>query len=103
MSEKELLTADETAQRLNLTRRTILRWARENRIESIRISKKKILFSQDAIDDFLKSKTNAVESRGMTHEGAGRKMTGPIPRKGGKARRSRESWRSLREEVTSWQ
>ncbi|MFC1833751.1 helix-turn-helix domain-containing protein [Thermodesulfobacteriota bacterium] len=103
MSEKELLTADETAQKLSVTRRTILRWARENKIESVRISKKKILFRQEEIDGFLKSKTNVVELPSMKHEGAGRKMTSPIPKKGGDRQRTGESWRDLRQEVSSWE
>jgi excisionase family DNA binding protein len=103
MSERELLTADETATKLSVTTRTILRWSRENRIESIRISKKKILFSQDAIDEFLKSRTNRIESRSINHNGAGRKITSPKSKKGGCKPSSRKSWRSLREEVTTWQ
>ena len=103
MSEKELLTADETATKLSVARRTILRWARENKIESIRISNKKILFSQEAINEFLKSKTNGVESSRVNHNGAGRKIPSPKPKKGGGKQSSRKSWRSLREEVATWQ
>jgi excisionase family DNA binding protein len=104
MSDKELLTADETAAKLSVTRRTILKWARENRLESIKISNKKILFSREAIDEFLKSKTNEIELPRLNHQGAARQMTGPTPkRKGGDSPSSRKSWRSLREEVTTWQ
>ena len=102
MLEKELLTADEVAERLSVGRRTILRWARADRIESLRISKQKILFSREAIDEFLRSKTNAVRCPSTNHERAGRKITGP-KEKGGDRSRSRKSWRSLREEVTAWQ
>ncbi|MFC1834331.1 helix-turn-helix domain-containing protein [Thermodesulfobacteriota bacterium] len=102
MLDKELLTADETATKLSVTRRTILRWARENRLESIKISKKKILFSQEAIDEFLRSRTNAVESGSINHQGAGRKMSSPKSKKGGGRKASGESWRDLRSEVSSW-
>jgi excisionase family DNA binding protein len=103
MSERELLTADEAATGLSVTRRTILRWARENKIESIRISKKKILFSKDAINEFLRSKTNKIELSRPNHKSAGRKMTGPKLKKGGYRKSSGESWRDLRQEVSSWE
>ena len=102
MLRKELINADEAARLLNVTRRTLLRWAREKRIESIIISKKKILFSLEAVDEFLRSKTNTVKSRRMNLKGTGRIKTGPKSRKGGDGPRSRKSWRSLRKEVTTW-
>jgi excisionase family DNA binding protein len=103
MSERDLLTADETATKLSVTRRTILRWARENKIESIRVSNKKILFSRDAVDEFLKNRTNRVELPESKSEKGGRWTSAPIPKKGGDKRTSGESWRDLRQEVSSWE
>ena len=104
MERKELLTAHEAASRLSVTRRTILKWARENRIESIRISKKKILFTQDAIDEFLRSRTNVVESRSVNQNGTGRRIASPnSTKKGGNRRNSGELWNYLRKEVRQWQ
>ena len=102
LDRKELLTADETATKLNVTRRTILKWARENRIESVRISRKVVLFSADAIDEFLRSNTNRVESGAAESGGAGRK-TSPTKRKGGGKRSKGELWNDLRKEVKQWQ
>lgn len=103
MTEKELLTADEAAQKLSVTRRTILKWAREKRIESIGISRKKILFSREAIDEFLRSKTHKVESPSITHQGAGRNSAPPKPKEGGNKRSTGKLWNDLRKEVASWQ
>ena len=84
MSEKELLTAAEAAERLTITKKTLLRWARENKIECVKLSRKVVLFTAEAIDRFVDSRTFEVESPAMNHRGAGRKMTSPKPmRKGG--------------------
>jgi DNA-binding XRE family transcriptional regulator len=48
--ESGLLTPEKWAARLHVTKLTLLKWAREKRIESITISrKKKTLFSVEAI------------------------------------------------------
>ena len=60
MSEKELLNAVKAAEKLKITKRTLLRWARENRIESVKVSRKVVLFTAEAIDDFVKSRAKKV-------------------------------------------
>jgi len=102
MGAMELLTAEETAKQLGVSKRTILKWARERKIESVRISRKKILISRDALDDFLRNRTSTVESPSINHRGPGRMLAGPKKR-GGDTASSRKSWRGLREEVTTWQ
>ncbi len=103
MSQKELLSAAEAAQKLKITKRTILRWARQNQIESVRLSKKVVLFSAEAIDDFVTSKSKRIKGAPMNHQGAGRKTASTKPtRKGGGKKSSGESWRDLRQEVSSW-
>src|SRR5208283_1910987 len=99
---KELLSADEAASKLKITKRTILRWAREGKIECVRISAKVVLFAVEAIDRFVQRRTFGIESPAVNHRGAGRKMTSPEPRKGG-TRASGELWRDLRKEVLSCQ
>ena len=54
MSAKELLTPDEAALLLKMTKRTILKWAREGKIESVRVSRKIILFAAEAIESSSK-------------------------------------------------
>jgi excisionase family DNA binding protein len=104
MPGKELLKPDEAAARLQITKRTLLRWARENRIESVKLSRKVVLFTAEAIDDFVTGRAKTVEPAPMNHQGAGRKMTSPTPtKKGGDKRNSGESWRDLRQEVSSWE
>ncbi len=99
---KELLGADEAASRLRITKRTLLRWAREGKVECVRISAKVVLFTAEAIDRFVAGKTFGVESPAVNHRGTGRKMTSPKLRKGG-TKASGELWRDLRKEVLSCQ
>jgi excisionase family DNA binding protein len=101
MEGKELLSADEAASKLKITKRTILRWTREGKIECVRISRKVVLFTAESIEKFVKSKTNGIESVARNHQPAGRK-TNQEKRKGGKPL-SGELWGDLRKEVLSWQ
>ncbi len=101
MFETELLTADEAAQRLRITARTLLRWARANRIESVRVSKKKILFTEQAIEIFIQARTRDIES-GPSKDRAARKQNRPKPKEGGGNRSSGEMWKGLRKEVHTW-
>ncbi len=61
MLGKDLMNADNAAQLLNVTRKSILRLAREKKIECVRITKKTILFSPEAIDEFVRQRTHGVE------------------------------------------
>lgn len=103
MSGNELLTAAEAAEKLRIDKRTLLKWARENKIESVKLSRKVVLFTADAIDEFVKSRAKKVEPALINHQGAGRKMASPTPtKKGGDRRPSGESWQDLKKEVLSW-
>ena len=104
MIRKELLNADQAAELLNVTRRTLLRWAREKKIECVRISSKTILFATEAIDEFVERSTHGVESLDTNQRSAGEKKARPIPtKKGGGRKNSGESGRDLRMEVSSWE
>ena len=103
MEGNQLLTAAEAATTLKISKRTILKWAREGKIESEKISRKVVLFTEEAIDRFLKSTRTGIQLERTNHQAAGRKMTSPQPKKGGSGLSSRESWRSLRQEVASCQ
>ena len=104
MSEKELLSAAEAAEKLTITKRTLLRWAREDKVESVKLSRKVVLFSAEAIDEFVESRAKKVEPSPMNHQGAARKTASSTPtKKGGDRRTSGESWRDLRQEVSSWE
>jgi excisionase family DNA binding protein len=103
MSGDELLTAAEAAEKLRIEKATVLKWARENKIESVKLSKKVVLFNAEAIDDFVRSREHKVEPAPMNHQGSGRKMASPTPmKKGGDSRISGESWQDLKKEVLSW-
>jgi len=103
MSEKELLTADEAAEKLRIAKRTLLKWARENKIESVRLSRKVVLFTDEAIEEFVRGKEKKIEPAPMTHQGAGKRIASPIPKKkGGGRRNSGELSGDLRKEVLSW-
>ena len=102
MEEKELLTAEAAAAKLRITKRTILRWARESKLECVRASRKVVLFTSDAIEMFLQSRTIQVKSETTNHQQAGRKMTSPQTKKGGDKKNSGELSGDLRKEVLSW-
>ncbi len=103
MEGNQLLTAAEAATTLRISKRTILKWAREGKIDSTKISRKVVLFTEDAIDNFLKSIPTTIQSERTNHRAAGRKMTSPtIRKKGGDRRTSGELLGDLRKEVLSW-
>ncbi|MGO9566017.1 MAG: helix-turn-helix domain-containing protein [Desulfomonilaceae bacterium] len=102
MEEKELLNAADAATRLHVAKRTILRWAREGKIGYVRVSRKVILFTGEAIDKFLQNRAFDVESPTTNHKEAGRKMTSPKTKKGGGKKTSGELSGNLRKEVLSW-
>ena len=102
MSGDELLTAAEAANKMRIAKRTLLRWARENRIESVRISEKRILFTEEAIERFLQARTHGIESTPVKKYRTARKLAGPEPKEGGGKRSSGEMWRGLRKEVHTW-
>ena len=100
MDQTSLLTADEAAATLSVTRKTLLRWAREHKIERIKISPKVVLFSRDQIEKFIRSSTSKVPETRATKPA---KNERPSKSKGGGKRISGELWCDLRGEVTSWQ
>jgi excisionase family DNA binding protein len=103
-SRKELMTAAEAAHLLSITKRTLLRWARDGKIERVRISAKVVLFRDEAIEEFIKSRTGGIESGTRTHGRTYGKAGGPkLKPKGGNKRNSGELWNDLRKEVRTWQ
>ena len=102
MSDKELLTADEAAEKLRIAKRTLLRWARERKIESVRVSEKRILFTEEAIEKFIETRTNGKDSATIKRDQKSRRSARPKPKQGGGKRSSGEMWRGLRKEVHTW-
>jgi excisionase family DNA binding protein len=102
MSGKELLTAAEAADKIRIAKRTLLRWARENKIESVRVSNKKILFTEQAIERFLQARTHGIELGTVKKNRADRKPERRKTNKGGGKETSGEMWRGLRKEVHKW-
>lgn len=104
MSGKELMTAAEAAAHLNVTKRTILKWARSGKIERVKISNKVVLFSAEAVENFLKQKTNQVKFQDGGNQHAVRPAScRQSKKKGVDGKSSGKSWRSLRKEVATWQ
>ena len=102
MSDKELLTADEAAEKLRIAKRTLLRWAREKKIESVRLSEKRILFTEQGIERFIQARTNGTDSATIQRDRRSRRPAHPKPKEGGGKRSSGEMWRGLRKEVHTW-
>ena len=65
MSETELLTADELADRLQVRPSTVRRWARERRIPTVRLTPKVVRYELAAVVDAM---TNGQEPQGMTND-----------------------------------
>jgi len=102
MPGKELLKPDEAAAILKIAKRTLLKWARENKIESVRVSEKRILFTEEAIERFLQARTHGIETGLVKKDRTDRKPACPKPKEGGGKRSSGEMWRGLRKEVHTW-
>lgn len=102
MTATELLTADEAAKLLKIAKRTLLRWARERRIESVRVSSKVILFTADAIKSFLAAKTVEVEPMAVPQPGAVIRKAKSLPEQRGRKSSRAQSWEELKKEVRSW-
>ena len=102
MPGKELLKPDEAAAILKIAKRTLLKWARENKIESVRVSEKRILFTEEAIERFLQARTHGIETGLLKKDRTDRKPACPKPKEGGGQSSSGEMWRGLRKEVHTW-
>ncbi len=102
MSGIELLTAAEAADKLRIAKRTLLRWARENKFESVRVSEKRILFTEEAIERFIQKRTNGTESATIQRDRKSWRPAQPKPKRGGDRDSSGEMWRGLRKEVHKW-
>jgi hypothetical protein len=102
MDGKELLSAADAVTRLYVTKRTILKWAREDKIGCVRASRKVILFRTGDIDKFVQRRAFDVEYPTMNHREAGRRITSPKTKKGGDKKTSGELSGDLRKEVITW-
>jgi excisionase family DNA binding protein len=78
-----LQTANEAADRLRIAKRTLLRWARERKIESVRVSEKRILFTEEAIERFIQTRTNGTDSATNQRNQKSRRPAQPKPKEGG--------------------
>jgi len=95
-----LLTPEEVASILSVDKRTVLGWARDGKLERVKISGKMVLFTPQSIICFVKSKTQSVKSITAPNPKGQARVEKSITRKGGGSNSSRKSsWRSLREEV----
>jgi excisionase family DNA binding protein len=102
MEEDTLLTPEEAGQALKVRPRTVLRWAREGKIPSVRLTAKVVRFSANAIKDLVKGGTIAVQYQITTQTGC-KSRSGERQKKGGSRKSSGELWKDLRKEVRQWQ
>ncbi len=97
------LTPDDVASIFSVDRRTVLKWARDGKLERVKVSGKVIRFTEESVNSFVKSKTPGVECAAAPNPKPRTQVAKSIVKKGELGRTSRKSWRSLREEVTTWQ
>ena len=96
-----LLTPDDVASLFSVDKRTVLKWARDGKLERVKISGKVVLFTPESVNLFVKSKIQGVESVTAPNAKPRKRAEKSITKKGGLSQSSRKSsWRSLREEVT---
>lgn len=100
--ESFLMTPEDVAVMFYVERRTVLKWAREGKIDCIRPSRKIVLFNREYINSLGRSSSQDIESR-TTRNKNDRARNSSSPRKEGERKASGKSWRSLREEVTKCQ
>jgi excisionase family DNA binding protein len=97
-----LLTPDDVASMFSVDKRTVLKWARDGRIERVKISGKVVLFTPESVDLFVKSKIQGVESVTAPNPKPRERAAKSVTKKGGLSQSSRKSsWRSRRE-ATKW-
>ncbi len=101
MSAKALLTAEESASLLKIARRTLLRWARERKIESLRVSSKVILFTTDAIESFLAARTVEVKPMAVPLARVAMRKARRLSKQRGRKSPSAQTWEELKKEVLS--
>ena len=99
----ELLSAEEAAARLKVARRTLLKWAREGKIGSVKIFAKMIRFTEEQIAEFLTRMTHEMrpEKTGQRSPGTPASFA-QLPSKPSRKKQPTQSWKELREEVRSW-
>lgn len=96
-----LLTPEEVASLFSVDKRTVLKWARDGKLQRAKISGKVVRFTLESINLFVKSKIQGVESVTGPNPKPRARVDKSVGRKGGHSQSSRKSsWRSLREEVT---
>ena len=97
-----LLTPEDVGSLFNVDKRTVLKWAREGKLERVKISGKIVLFTSESVNLFVKSKIEGVESATVPNPKPRARAEKSV-KKGGVRQTSRKSsWRSLREEATQW-
>jgi len=95
-----LLTPEDVASLLGVDKRTVLKWARDGKLDRVKMSGKVILFTLESINLFVKSKIQGVESVANPNSKQRAGAEKSITRKGGIRKTSgKSSWRGLREEV----
>jgi excisionase family DNA binding protein len=96
MNEEQLLHPNEAAAILRVSKRTLLKWAREGEIDCVRTSTKQVLFEAEDVNDFFKNCTIAISSPRADHQSRGRRMSASnTKKKEAHRQRSRKSWRNL--------
>ncbi len=100
---KRLLTPDDVASIFSVDRRTVLKWARDGKLERAKVTGKVVRFTEESVNSFVKSKTPGVECATAPNPKQRARVAKSGLKKGYLGSTSRKSWRSLREEVTTWQ
>jgi excisionase family DNA binding protein len=94
---ERLLTPEDLAECMGVSVKTVLRYVREGKLGSIKLDAKNIRFTQDQVDEFVRSRTRSELKK--FDKPKSRRI--PLPRKGGKITGDTVRAR-LKEEMAPW-
>ena len=92
---KRLLTPDDVASIFSVDRRTVLKWARDGKLERAKVTGKVVRFTEESVNSFVKSKTPGVECATAPNPKQRARVAKSGLKKGYFGSTSRKSWRSL--------
>gem|GEM_PF-2034559 len=101
----ELLSAEEAATKLkvSVSKKTLLKWAREGKIGSVRLPAKMVRFSEEQLSEFIRRMTHDIRPEKTGRRSPGTPAQSPqLPSKPSRKKQPTQSWKELREEIRSW-
>ena len=102
-NRNRLLNTEEAAAKLKVSKKTLLKWARERKIGSVRFSPRIVCFSEEQLAEFIRRMSQEIkpEKRIRPPALSTTRPTQPPFKKSGK-QEAEMTLQQLREEMRSW-